>query len=63
MTLSLINSIRTLKNHSKLIIYKCLLAKILINIPIKKDEQFKLEVIERIWSIMKNTIYNGYQII
>ena len=70
MTMSLINATNLMENSQKsgesakywdyqTIIYKCLLASVLTNIPLTKNEYCKQEVIDKLWSIMKNKVYAG----
>eukprot|EP00488_Nonionellina_sp_1-RS-2012_P000472 TRINITY_DN11280_c0_g1_i1.p1 TRINITY_DN11280_c0_g1~~TRINITY_DN11280_c0_g1_i1.p1 ORF type:complete len:108 (-),score=16.21 TRINITY_DN11280_c0_g1_i1:361-684(-) len=41
------------------IIFKCLLAECLINVPLKRDEQIRTEVIYALWNSMKSTVYES----
>eukprot|EP01084_Bolivina_argentea_P162301 282468_1 len=43
------------------VVYKCLLAECLVNVPLTKDEHnyVREEVVHKIWSCMKNKVYQG----
>lgn len=69
MTTSLIKATTVTENSSKssetskkhwdcqVIIYKCLLASVMTNVPQIKNEYAKQEVIDKLWSIMRNKVY------
>ncbi len=64
MTLALLRAIDLVEpkaaKHAafRAVVFRCLLASVIANVPLAKDEQIKEEVIEAIWSVMKGAVYH-----
>lgn len=56
-SLSLVEEGTSKYDSFRVVVFRCLLASLMRNVPLKKDEQIKQEVIEAIWNVMKEPVY------
>merc|ERR1719295_678629 len=56
-SLDLVESGHSKHEPFRVVVYRCLLASVMKNVPLVRDEHIKQEVIEAIWNVMKEAVY------
>ena len=56
-SLSLVETGTSKSDAFRVVVFRCLLASVIANVPLQENPQFQQEVIEAIWNVMKETVY------